>query len=191
MADISSLGNLASAEPIDMDMYQDAKPRSRPEAGEYVVRAPESFPETAFGKTQAGNLKVNIDPTIVGPTNEGYTIRFTSISAKVYESQGGVKTSQLGQYLRSCGLKGTLPGDPQAQANAVERTAGRTFRVYADWVAEHRPTGFKVTGMKSFPSDGNGGRQPWVNHPTEKDENGEPLRVWANLVVRRYLAPLN
>lgn len=191
MADISALGNLAPADPIDMDIYQDAAPRTLPKAGEYIVRAPESFPSSVFGKSQSGNLKVQVDPTIVGPTNEGYTIRFTSVSAKTYDTKTGVKTSQLGQYLRSCGLTGTLPGDPQAQANAVESTAGRTYRVYADWKAEHRPTGFKVQGMRNFPTDGNGGHQTWVEHPTEKGEDGKPLRLRANLEVRRFLASSN
>lgn len=186
-ADISQIGNLQPVQPLDMDTYPEQKSGFQlPKAGRYTVRAPESFPQTAFGATKAGALSAQIDPTIVGPTNEGFTVRFTKISAKTYE-RNGIPVSQFGDYLRATGVTGTIPGDAQGLAEAVERTAGAVYDVELDWEARHTPTGFQVKGMRNFPSDGNGGHQSWVTHPTEKDDQGNPLRLRANVVVRRYI----
>lgn len=152
------------------------------------MQAPESFPSEAFGKTQAGFLSVQIDPKIVGPTNAGYTLRFTKISAKPFK-RGGVTVSQVGDYLRAVGVRGKVSSDPQSIADTVEQTANMTYEVDADWRAFHKGTGFTLEGMERFPSDGNGGHLPYVEHPTEKDPiTGEPVLVRANLVVKRYVA---
>lgn len=187
MINISEIGNLNAAEPLDLSMYKDAQAGpALPKAGIYQVKAPDSFPVQAFGATKAGNLSAQVDPTIVGPTNEGYTLRFTKVSAKVFDRKG-TPASQLGDYLRAFGDTGRLSGDPQEAVNRVEMTAGAIYEVEADWEARHSASGYKVTGMRNFPSDGNGGHQPFVTHPSEKGEDGEPLRLRANLVVRRYL----
>lgn len=201
-ADISSLTNLsASAEPLDLDQYPDARESAPlPKAGEYVVRAPESFPSAAFGATKAGSLSAQVDPTIVGPTDEGYTMRFIKVSAKVFK-RNGLPASQLGDYLRACGIKGKVSADPQSQADAVEQTANSIYRVAADWRAYHTSTGFQVEGMEKFPTDGNGGHLPYYLHPTEKeidqttgqvvlDQNGEPkpLKLRAQMYVKRFIA---
>jgi len=189
MADISALGQLNSSEPLDLDKYVDAKGGGGiPPAGEYVVRAPDAFPAEAFGKTRNGDLSAQVDPTIVGPAHEGYTLRFTKVSAKFFPRKDSM-ASQLGDYLRACGVRGTIPGSPQAQADAVEATAGRTYKVYADWRARNRNTGFEVKGMKNFTPDGNGGYLPYVTDPGDVDpETGEPRRLRANLEVVRFIA---
>jgi hypothetical protein len=188
MADISALGNLNSAEPLDLDMYADVKVGGAgiPPAGRYTVRAPETFPATAFGRTNAGYLSAQVDPTIVGPTSEGYTIRFTKVSAKSFR-RGDKFVSQLGDYLRATGETGAVDADPQAQADAVERTAGRIYEVIVDWRAYNKETKFVLEGMKNFPTDGKGGHLPFTTDPVAKDENGEPQRLRANLVVTKYI----
>lgn len=187
---ISALGNLVAAEPLDLDTYNDVKDRPRfqlPRKGRYMLRAPESFPETAFGTTKAGHLKAQIDPTIVGPTNEGFGLRFISISAKPYERSGG-KVSQFGDYLRSCGRKGALPGDPQTLADAIAATAGQTFYADIDWKAYNGVTGMEVRGMENFPTDDEGNPQSWIEDPNDVDADGNAKRLRANLEIRRYIS---
>ncbi len=189
MADISSLGNLQSAEPLDLPQYKDAQePQGLPKSGRYTVQAPSSFQTTAFGATRAGFLSAQIDPTIIGPTNEGYTIKFTKVSAKPFK-RSGLTVSQLGDYLRATGLRTVVPGDPQAQADAVEATANLVYEVTTDWRAYCKGCGHQVEGEKHFPSDGNGGHSPFVTCPTCKDDTGGPLRLRGNLVVTRFIAP--
>ena len=188
--DISQLGDLAPVKPLDLSVYPDAKGgREIPKAGRYTVRAPESFPSTAFGRTKSGgNLSARVDPTILGPTNEGFQVRFTNLSAKVYQ-RDGKDVSQMGDYLRAFGITEELTGDPQQIADLIAGTANQTYEILGNWEARHLATGFQVKGMANFPPDGNGGFQPWIQHPTEKNaETGEPLRLRANFVVTKYLA---
>lgn len=187
---ISALGNLVPVDNLDLDAYADVKDRPRfqlPKKGRYLVRAPESFPDTAFGTTKAGHLKAQIDPTIVGPTNEGFQLRFISISAKPYERSGG-KVSQFGDYLRACGRKGALPGDPQGLADAVAATAGQTFYVDIDWKAYNSTTGLEVRGMENFPTDDEGNPQSWIEDPNDIGDDGNPKRLRANLEIRRFIS---
>ena len=189
VADISLLGNLNSSEPLDLDIYKDAQELPLlPPAGRYTVQAPESFPTEAFGKTQANFLSVQIDPKIVSNGHDGYTLRYTIISAKPFK-RSGVTVSQVGDYLRAVGVRGKVGSDPASIVEAVEQTANQLYEVDIDWRAFHKGTGFTVKGMTNFPSDGNGGRLPYVLHPTEKDPtSGEPVKVRANLVVKRFIA---
>ena len=195
MADISALGQLNAIEPLDLSdgVYKDAQEAPPiPKAGTYTVVAPNTFPQEWFGKTKKDDLYIQIDPKIVGPTNEGYTIRFTKVSAKVFK-RGGVNVSQLGDYLRAVGRKTQVTADPQVQADAVEATANQVYQVEGDWSAYYKSpttgTIFKLEGMNNFPSDGNGGHTPWIPHPTEKDPiSGEPVMVRANFTVTRYIA---
>lgn len=191
MADISSLGTLNSTTALDLDTYKPAAAGFQlPRAGRYTARAPESFSDADFSKTKKDFLLATVNPTIVGPTNEGFQIRYCRISAKTYDRKGET-VSQLGDYLKACGMTGEVPSMPQAQADAVERTAGATYEVDIDWEARHWQSGFEVKGMSNFPSDGNGGKQQWVTHPTEKDAEGNPLRLRANLVVKRFIPLTN
>jgi hypothetical protein len=189
MADISSLSGLNPVEPLDMDIYQDAtEGRPLPAEGQYVVRAPESFPSAAFGATKAGFLSAQVDPTIVGPTNEGYTLRFTKVSSKTFK-RGSVSVSQLGDYLRACGRRNQVGGDPQAQADAVEQTANVIYKVDTRWRAYCKVCGFVLEGMTKFPKDGNGGYTPFTTCPNCKDpeDSEKQLAIRANLTVNRYV----
>ena len=186
MADISELGQLKASEPLDLDTYKlGGGGQPFPPRGRYTLQAPEQF---TFGKTNAGNLSAQIDPTIVGPEPyNGRTLRFTRVSAKTFESGPRKGASQLGDYLKATGRAGALSGDPQEAANAVEETANRTFEAELDWALFHKPSGLKIEGMQNFPSDGNGGRLPYIDSPTgEKNEDGSTKRVWANLYIRRF-----
>ena len=174
MADLSGLGAPQAFEPLDLDAYKDNQDRQAlPKKGRYTVQAPETFPKEAFGRTKGGALSIQIDPKIVAPTDEGYTLRFTKISGKTYK-RGGATVSQIGDYLRAFGVRGKFT-DEQAQADAVEQTANRQYQVDIDWRAYNKNTGYSVEGMERFPSDGNGGHLPWIEDPNDirRDEAGE------------------
>lgn len=189
MANISALGNLQSVEELNLNdgQYADQKQSTfvLPPKGEYVLRAPDAFPEAAFGATKAGYLKVQIDPTIVGPTNEGFQLRYQSVSAKTFP-RGGAIASQLGDYLRACGYKGAIKS-PQDQADAAEATAGTVYNAILDWRVFNSKTGFQLEGMTKFPRNADGSYQSWVEDPGDKDEQGNPKRLRANLFISRFL----
>jgi hypothetical protein len=198
MADISGLSGLQPVESIKLNEYKTQSTGFQmPEAGRYTLQAPESFPATAFTSSKSsGALLADISPTIVGPTSAGTQVRRQRVSAKVYDRDGG-KASQVGDYLRAVGYTGDIPGDPQQIANLVEQTAGATFEAYIDWEATHFASGFKVKGMRNFPTNEvTGKRQSWVNHPTETVTNPEtgkvePLRLRANLVISKFIPKTN
>lgn len=189
MADLSSLGNLAPVDVLDLnDTYVDARENTfrLPAKGEYVLQAPDSFPDAAFAATKEGYLLVQIDPTITGPTNEGFQLRYQKVSAKPFD-RSGVKASKAGDYLRACGFSGTLK-TPQSIADAIEQTAGITYRAAIDWRAYNSKSGFTLEGMERFPKLKDGSYQSWVEDPTAKDDTGQPQRVRANLVIKRFIA---
>lgn len=192
MANISALGDLLPVDSLDLDNYKTQSTGTfvMPKAGRYTVQAPESFPETAFSATRAGFLSIDISPRILAPSNENFQMRYVKVSAKPFERQG-TKVSQVGDYLRAVGYTGKIPGEPQEIANLVEQTAGATFEVILDWEARHGATGYSVKGMSNFPKMEDGSHQQWVNHPTEKDAEGNPLRVRANIVVRAFVPKVN
>lgn len=187
MADLSALGQLNPVEVLDLENYAENRaPKFQlPVRGEYTLRAPESFPPAAFGRTKAGSLSITVDPTIVGPTNEGFQLRYTKISAKPFK-RDNVTVSQVGDYLKAFGFKGILRNE-QEQADAVEATAGQLYRAELDWRAYNSRTGFQLEGMTRFPKLSDGTHQPWVADPTEKDENGQPVRLRANIIVSRFI----
>jgi len=187
IADISTLGQLQPVEPLDLENYADNRESAPlPPKGRYTVQAPDTFPSPTFGRSQAGALTAQIDPKIVGPTNEGFVCKFTKVSAKQFR-RNGVVVSQLGDYLRAVGLRRRLT-DEQEQADAIEQTVNLTYEVEGDWRAYNSKAKRLVAeGMEHFPSDGNGGHLPWIPDPIEKDENGEPVRVRANFVITRYV----
>lgn len=188
MADISALGQLKPIEPLSMAEYSDNKEFTAiPKAGRYLVQAPDSFPSAAFGRTKKGDLSAQIDPTIIGPTNEGFKLRFVKVSAKPFK-RGGKTVSQLGDYLRAVGLNTGVLSDEQALADAVESTANRSYEVDIDWRAYNKDTQYSLEGMERFPSDGNGGYLPYTEDPNQKDEQtGLPVRLRAQLVVSRFV----
>lgn len=188
MADLSHLGGLNPVEALDLSNYSDNKEKASgfrlAPKGTYTVQAPDSFPAAAFSRTKAGALQVQIDPTIVGPTHEGTLIRFVKISAKTFERSKQI-VSQVGDYLRACGFKGTLSNE-QEIADAVESTAGAIYQLKLDWRAYNKRTGFSLEGMERFPKLQDGSYQAWVIDPAEEgktDDEGRQLRVFANLMV--------
>lgn len=194
MADISSLGNLNTQDQLDLSKYPDIKEstggtfRLAPK-GKYVMRAPSTF---TFGATRNGDLSIQVDPTVVGPTNEGLEVKFVRISAKQFTRRRGQESmvaSQVGDYLRACKYTGKVPGEPQKLADLVEATAGTTYEAELDWRAYHKDTGFSVEGMENFPKDPTTGEyQPWIEVPGTDDGNGKPQRARANLYVRNFIA---
>ncbi len=192
MSSISELGALMQAEPVDMSELAPKGP-AFPRKGRYTLRVPETLdPDFTFGSTQAGYLKATIDPTIVGPSNEGYTVRFVRLSAKVYNEKFGEsgtrKTSQIANFLASTGDKSTLTGDPDQAVALVLGTAGKEFAAQLDWSAYNKRTGVSVEGMENFPSDGQGGHLPWILDEGDLDDKGKPKRIRANIYVRRFYA---
>lgn len=187
MADISGLGELRPVEQLDLANYKDNRESTfqLPKKGRYVVQAPSEFPASAFTRTKkTGALSAQVDPKIVGPTNEGFQIRFQKVSATTW-LRDGVKVSQIGDYLRACGFSGSLK-DEQEQANAIEGTANTVYQADLDWRAYDK-AGFSIEGMEKFPKLADGTYQSWVPSPTLKDEDGEPLRLRANLFVSRFV----
>ena len=188
MIDLSHLGGLKPVEALDLENYADNKEkvssfRLAPK-GTYTVQAPDSFPPAAFSRTKGGSLQVQIDPTIVGPTHEGTLVRFVKVSAKTFERNKQI-VSQVGDYLRACGFRGTLSNE-QEIANAVAATANAIYELKLDWRAYNKRTGFSIEGMERFPKLQDGTYQPWITDPSEEgktDEEGRPLKVFANLVV--------
>lgn len=187
MADLSHLGGLNPIDHLDVDdtypVVKESTFQLAP-AGTYTLRAPDSFPASSFSRTKAGALQVQIDPTIVGPTNEGYTVRFVKVSAKVFE-RGGKKVSQVGDYLAAVGFRGTIR-DEQELADAIEASAGRIYQAKLDWRAYNKRTGFSLEGMTRFPKLADGTYQSWVIDPAEvgkTDDEGRQLRVFANLTI--------
>jgi hypothetical protein len=191
MADISHLGSLQPVEQLDLSNYSENK-RSTfrlPEKGTYTVQAPDGFPAEAFTRTKKGALLVDISPTILGPAHEGFGLRRQRVSATAFQ-RDGKWVSMVGDYLIANGVRTALH-DEQAIADAVEATAGRTYSVDLDWLAEDYASGFKVKGMENFPKNADGTYQSWVNHPTEKVVNErtgevEPKRVRAYINIVRF-----
>lgn len=200
MADISALTNLQATDPIDLSIYADAKEAPPlPRKGRYVVQAPPRFDAGAFGATGEGYLSAQVDPIIVGPKNEGYLIRFTRVSAKLFD-RGKAKASQLGDYLRSTGIQSGTLSTPQQQANVVEQTAGRTYQVDGDWEVYCKGCKWRLKGEEVFPKKEDGSPSEYTECPTclapadasgnvPLDEKGNPkhLRLRANFRVVKFV----
>jgi len=189
MADISTLAGLAPVEQLDLENYDVNQKKSfqLPKRGVYTLQAPASFPADAFGVSKNGALTVQIDPTIVGGDHDGFQLRYIKVSAKVFQ-RNGTNVSQLGDYLKACGVTGTFTS-PQELADAAEITAGQVYQAELDWRAYKDNGKVNVEGMVNFPIGEDGERQSWVPHPTEKNEDGTPKRVFANLYIRNFIIP--
>ena len=190
MADLSRLGGL---KPVDVQLdlnegvYADVK-RSAfqlPKAGRYTLQSAPVTPES-FSETAKGALAYALDPTVIGPENAGFKLRFISVYSTPYK-RNGMTVSGIGDYLRATGFRGKLD-DLQQTADAIELVAGTPFTADIDWIARDRKTGFEVKGMRNFPVLEDGTHQSWLPHPTLKDENGAAVRVRANLEIVRYIA---
>lgn len=189
MVDISHLGSLNSTTELDLSTYtpDESKPKfTLPPAGVYTVRAPESFPAEAFGKSQAGFLTAQVDPTIVGGPFDNTPIKFTRVSAKTWTTKTGKEISMAALYLKANGRQ-TVPTDPVELANAIASTANNTYQVQVDWRGKNKATGEEIKGMERFPLDADGNRQPFIELD-EVDDQGRKRRIWANLEVVRFLS---
>lgn len=197
MADISSLSGLQPVESVSLSEYKTAKAGFQlPKAGRYTLQSPESFTPASFTATRSGAMSTDVSSRIVGPTSEGFTLRFQNVSDKVFDRDGG-KASYAGDYLRAVGFTGDLPGTHEEIANLIEQYAGAQYEAVLDWEARHRASGFQVKGMRNFPTDPKTGQpQSWINHPSEKVANPEtgemePLRLRANINVTKYIPKAN
>jgi hypothetical protein len=198
-ADISALGGLREIEPLDLENYQDQKDFIPiPKKGRYTVQAPPSFPSTAYGRSQAGALTAQVDPTITAGPHEGYKIRFVKPSAKTYK-RNGATVSQMGDYFRAFGIRRKFTTEVEI-ADAVEETANRTYQVDLDWKVWNKNTQSGIEGMENFPSDGNGGHLPYWDDPQDfvkdestgefiLDDNGNKVnvRLRANVYVTKFV----
>lgn len=193
------MGELQPVESIDLDALTPVKAsggtfRPVPPPGRYTVRAPASF-DGAFGRSSAGALLSQIDPTIVGGEHDGYQIRYVKVSAKPFTQRrkvDGVETtettSQVAQYLKACGLKGAIPADQTEIANLVERTAGQMYEVETDWKVWDKFNSVEYTLRKNpdmFARDDEGNVQPFI---VVKDGEGKEMRLRANVEITRFLS---
>lgn len=162
-----------------------------PPSGTYTVQAPSEFTQTAFGRTKGGALSADISPTILGGPFDGMALKFQKVSATVFDRKNGSSTSkasQIGDYLRANGVRGTFTSEQQL-ADAVESTAGRTYQVKLDWKGYNSGSGYSIEGMTKFPKGADGEYQSWIADPTAKDpETGNPIRVRARLFISKYLS---
>jgi hypothetical protein len=182
MPEISALGELKAIEPLDLTNYVDNK-RSEFKLlpkGEYDVQAPEKFD---YSRTAKQDLSIDVSPKVL---ESGMQLKYVRISAKQWKDKDGATKSQVGDYLRAFGKRDRLTTE-QEVSDAVESTANLTYKVFLDWEANHSKTRFRVKGMSNFPKLADGSFQQWVEHPSEKNEDGTPLRLRANLVVSRYI----
>lgn len=186
-ANIADLSNLQAGDPLDHDIYVDAKEMAPPPPkGEYIFRAADKI---TLGATQQNFLSAQTDPTIIGPTNEGYQVRFTKVSAKPFK-RGQATVSQLGDFLRavfgpSCPRPRTVP----EQTDAATSTASRTFRATGDWEAYDKETKWTLKGMENFPKNADGTFSPSVEVPDSgnKELNIPARKIRANFKIDRYI----
>jgi hypothetical protein len=203
MANISHLGTLAESQPLDLSQYAGQRAsgtgfRAIPPPGRYTVRAPESFPDTAFSASKAGALLTQIDPTIVGGEHDGYQLRFVKVSAKVFMrtvKENGVETkvpaSQVADYLKACGLNSTVSALPSEVANQIEQTAGMLYEVETDWKVWDKISQTEYTLRENadrFVKDEAGNPQPFI---IVKDADGNDMRLRANVEVTKFIAASN
>lgn len=194
-ADINALGGLRPVEELDLSNYADNQaPKGLPPAGVYTLQAPDSFPPTSFDRAQSsGAITVQIDPKIVGPTNEGYTLRFTKVSAKSWK-RGGVPVSQLGDYLRAFGIREKIDSE-EKQLALAESTANRVYQAEVDWKGWNKNNKREMLGMENAIPDGKGGYEPYFLDNTDLVEvegadgkkTMEPRRLRANLQITRFI----
>lgn len=191
-ADISNLANLQAGEPLDYDIYTDAKEAPPlPPKGRYIFRASDKI---AFGATKQNFLSAQIDPTIADGPHAGYTVRFARVSAKPFK-RGNAMVSQAGDYLRAVyGTNGPRPQTPQEQMDAIRATQSQSFQAEVDWEAYDKETKYTLSGMTKFPKLPSGEYSEWTEVPgTEKlDDEGKPIagtarKVRAQARIERFV----
>lgn len=180
MADLTGL-DLQEPERLEGDYTEAGAIPNPPPAGRYLCQVPETF---EFGTSKAKALKVQIDPLVIADgEHKGYRIRFTSASFKRFKRGNGM-ASQVEDYLRANGIA-TIPQSNAEAAQLIESTAGRVIPVDLDWEAYDKESQETVAkSYDEFPSDGNGGRLPYV-------ENANGKRLRANARVRRFISTVS
>jgi len=191
---VSDLNNLLPSQPVDLGALAPSRPRF-PRAGRYILQVPEGLTfEDTFSQTQAGYLAAEINPTIVGPSSEGYEVRYVKVSAKDYQQKDFrdpskvTTTSQMAQLASACGITGTFPGEPDQQVNIILQTAGRQFEAVLDWKAYNKRTGVETLGMANFPTDDVGNPLPYIVDEDDKDPGGNAVRYRARIFVKRFIS---
>lgn len=153
---------------------------------QYFVQAPPSFKEEDFGRTQAGFLKVKLDPlTFVnnGDGVDGYQIRFQTISAKQYSNRDGkaINASQLGNYLMAA-QTGLQPKTVDEYKSAINATAAKLLPVTIEWEVYDKTTQQTV---RSKYDDFDG--LPGSKSPVIKTDDGRTLVARAK--VKNFVVP--
>lgn len=192
MANISNL-NIAKQEDLNLDDYKlSGEGRPFPPAGTYTLCTPSRLPEDAFAANAAGTaLTARIDPTLVDGPAAGRELKYIKVSAKTWTDKNQKKRSQLGDYLKACGITGVVPGDPEKQADLVEQTCGLQYQARIDWrLYGKRGDGsiVELEGMKNFPVKEDGTHVPFIELEGETDNTGKPRRIWANLFIKDFVS---
>lgn len=188
--DISSLNNLNPSEPVDLSAVAPKGPRF-PRKGVYTLQLPETITlEDNFSETQSGNLAVEIDPVIVGPSSEGFQVRYVKASAKTYpttdfKTKQKYTTSQMAELAASAGIH-SFPGDPREQVEIICSLAGAQVRAQLDWRAKNKRTGEVIEGEENFPKNALGEPQPWIEDAEDQDPDGKNIRYRARIYVKRF-----
>ncbi len=175
--------NLVEPEQINFDKYEDGNKSFGPPAeGRYFGRVP-VFPQTddstVFGATQAGYLKIKVDPIeIVG---NDYKVRFTSLSAKKYANREG---NQILDFIHACGLD-LRPTTNEEYKAAVRQCSGRTAQFGLIWEAYNKDTEETTKGAKNFPTDSQGNPQSWLPDPYDSNK-----KIYANGRVQYWISGL-
>lgn len=185
----SDIANMNQNPPtLDLgDEYPETRKRSEglPVAGVYTFRVREDFPDEVFSETQKGDLRVTIAPTIADGPRQGYILKFLDLNNTAF-ARDGRQVSFLGDFLKACGCRSKLVGT-DAIKTAVRSTAGQMFRGYLDWEAGRKGQEIHVKGMKNFPQNADGTYQSYVNHPSQRDAQGNPVKVWARLRITTFM----
>lgn len=181
--------NVVEAEPIDYDNIKEqgsGVSYAPPVEGIYVGKAPifkddgsyELSDTNDFGTTQAGFMKVRVDPIeIVGPTGQGYKIRFQMpLSVKKYSNREG---NSVIEFLRACNVASRPQTNDEYRA-AIKQCSNRPFQFGLIWEAYDKDTQITTKGMDNFPVDPNDATKylPFIGDGAN--------RVWANGKVKYY-----
>lgn len=194
MADV---GQFALLEPEAIDYENEStggggQNYAPPVEGRYTGKAPffkdngsgQITPDNHFGATQAGYLKVAVEPIeIVGPTGQGYNIRFSSLSAKKYSNREG---NQIIDFLRACGNP-ARPKTNDEYKSAVKMCSGKLFDFALVWEAYNKDTQETTKGEQNFPPDPQDStkHQPWI-----QDAFDSKKRWFANGKVKYYISAI-
>lgn len=169
-----------------------APPQAKGADGRYIqyfAQLPNSIPEEAFKKTQAGNLMVTLDPvTLVnnGAGVDGYKVRFARASAKKYTNRDGkeIEASQMGNLLMATGAAKSLNPQTEDQYKAaVQASAGAIIPVFLEWSAYDNQAKVEVVSKYDQFEGAPGAKSPVVPAP-----DGQRKLV-ARAEIKSFLIP--